>query len=102
MAELRVTEDYAIWSCCYLSEEVALVSASSVAKNSWSLRGLTSSLQLWDAERLEPLETVDLGFSGHGFQLSDDRRTLAIRNGHQIQVYRVQFDADAARARLDR
>ena len=55
-----------------------------------ALVAVDGKLQVWDVEKLEPLQTLldDVG----DLQLSDDRRTLAVQQRGEVQVYRVAVD----------
>jgi WD40 repeat protein len=61
----------------FLDDQHALVSAG-------------GKLQVWDVDKLEPVQTLltEVGDS----QLSDDRRTLLVRQSGEVQIYRVTFD----------
>ncbi len=55
-----------------------------------ALVATSSELQVWDVDALEPRQT--LLHVGGNFQLSDDRRTLAVRKPGEVQIYRVTID----------
>ncbi|MFN8826899.1 MAG: hypothetical protein ACK501_18170 [Planctomycetota bacterium] len=61
----------------FLDDQHALVSAG-------------GKLQVWDVDKLEPVQTLltEVGDS----QLSDDRRTLLVRQSGEVQIYRVSFE----------
>jgi WD40 repeat protein len=55
-----------------------------------ALVGTWSELQVWDVDALEPRQTLLQG--GNLFQLSEDRRTLLVRQSGKVQIYRVLCD----------
>jgi WD40 repeat protein len=55
-----------------------------------ALVAVDGKLQVWDVDKLEPVQTL-LDAVGD-FQLSDDRRTLAVQLAGAVQVHRVLRD----------
>lgn len=47
-------------------------------------------LQVWDVGTFQPVQTLPI--EALGLELSDDRRTLAVRTSGEVQIYRVTFD----------
>ncbi len=58
----------------------------------WALACIGNELQVWDVERLKAVQTLALDEPCHGFQLSEDRRTLVFATRQEVLVHRVHLE----------